>query len=124
VQIRMSGALDHSSAGHVHSGESYLEAAKRELKEELGIADVDLVRIGHGMIASESTDDGTRRSHMFDVFACKAEPGQLQADEVKGVYWADTSEVSADMQKDPKKFTTGFLASLPIFVEWQKTRKV
>ena len=36
-QERMSGRLDHSSAGHVDPGESYLAAAKRELNEELGI---------------------------------------------------------------------------------------
>lgn len=32
------GRFDFSAAGHLNVGESYLDAAKRELKEELGIA--------------------------------------------------------------------------------------
>jgi isopentenyldiphosphate isomerase len=35
IQERDDGRLDHSAAGHVDIGESYLEAAKRELAEEL-----------------------------------------------------------------------------------------
>src|SRR3990167_11017250 len=40
------GHLDHSSAGHVDVGESYLEAAKRELEEELGVVGVEFQDIG------------------------------------------------------------------------------
>ena len=35
IQKRDDGRLDHSAAGHVDAGESYLEAAKRELEEEM-----------------------------------------------------------------------------------------
>src|SRR3989338_4420810 len=48
------GYLDHSSAGHVDIGESYLEAAKRELEEELGISGIELQEVG----SSQSQDKG------------------------------------------------------------------
>ena len=54
VQVRMNGRLDHSSAGHVDPGEEYVDTAKRELREELGIDSVELRRVGHGV--SEEND--------------------------------------------------------------------
>lgn len=120
IQIRMSGALDHSSAGHVDPGESYEDAAARELAEELGITGVELRRIGHGTSNSVGLHDGVIRTHVFDAFVCMAEPGELQADEVKGVYWADPHEVLQDMQSGASgaDYAGGFRASLPLYVAY------
>src|SRR5258708_3076322 len=38
---------DISSAGHVDAGEEYLEAARRELQEEIGLKDVELTKLGY-----------------------------------------------------------------------------
>ena len=43
---RNPGLWDSSAAGHVDSGENYLQAARRELQEELGIAPPELVNFG------------------------------------------------------------------------------
>jgi len=115
VQVRADGFLDHSSAGHVDPGESYEDAAHRELVEELGIKDVKLSRIGHGATIGEKYKNGIA-SHTFDIFTCVAEPGELQADEVKEVYWADPQEILAEMQKDKNKFCGGFIESLKIYL--------
>lgn len=48
VQVRPSGRLDHSSAGHLGLNEQYGDAALRELCEELGICDAQLKEIGQG----------------------------------------------------------------------------
>jgi isopentenyl-diphosphate delta-isomerase type 1 len=40
---------DVTVGGHVHSGETYEDAAKRELEEELGIRDNGLIEIGKWM---------------------------------------------------------------------------
>lgn len=41
------GFWDYSAAGHVDAGESYVKAAKRELLEEVGVADAELQEIDH-----------------------------------------------------------------------------
>jgi 16S rRNA (adenine1518-N6/adenine1519-N6)-dimethyltransferase len=43
---RNPGLWDSSAAGHVDSGENYIQAAHRELQEELGIAPPELVSFG------------------------------------------------------------------------------
>ena len=115
VQNRVDGYLDHSSAGHVDPGESYEEAAKRELGEELGIKDVELKYIGHGRTLREKYP-GSVVSHAFDIFSCMAEPGDLQVDEVKSVHWADPLKILGEMQKDKSRFCGGFIESLKIYL--------
>ena len=123
VQIRArGGAHDHSSAGHVEPGESYLDTAVRELAQELGISDVELRKIGHG-ISRERSSDGSIKTHVFDVFVCTGEPGELQASEVSGTYWADAQELMRDMSdsKSNARYAGGFRASLPIYLGWRTT---
>lgn len=115
IQNRADGYLDHSSAGHVDPGESYLEAAKRELGEELGIKNIELKLIGHSSTWEEKYLEG-KVSHVFDIFSCIAEPGELQVDEVKSVYWADPKKILEEMKKDKSKFCGGFIESLKIYL--------
>lgn len=125
VQIRArGGAHDHSSAGHVEPGESYLDAATRELEQELGIAHVELRKIGHG-ISRERPDDGSVKTHLFDVFVCLGELGELQASEVSGTYWADPQELMRDMSANESstRYAGGFRASLLIYLEWRDNRR-
>lgn len=105
IQERMDdGKLDHSAAGHVDLGESYEDAATRELAEELGVKDVKLRYIG-----------GVRtKHHFFQVYITKSEPGHLQKDEVKSVFWADPRKVAEDMRVHPGKYSSGFIASIQL----------
>ncbi len=41
------GKWDDSVAGHVDEGETYLEAATRELAEEIGVVNTDLEEVGY-----------------------------------------------------------------------------
>jgi len=115
VQKRTDGRLDHSAAGHVDVGESYLEAAKRELEEELGVSGVDLQEIGD----CSSIENIGKIRHRFKVFVCKTNPGQLNSGEVEGVFWADPMEIWDDMKtdNDDKKYCGGFKATLKLFLE-------
>ena len=122
VQHRADGFLDHSAAGHVDPGESYEEAAKRELGEELGIKEVNLKFIGHGNTRNEVYPGGTVASHSFDIYSCIEKPGELQKEEVNSVYWARPEDVLEDMKikLDKKKYCNGFIVSLPIYLESRK----
>jgi|SRR3989344_3183125 len=114
IQKRDDGRLDHSVAGHVDVGESYLEAATRELEEELGVKDVGLIEIGN----CNSKENGGRIRHRFRVFQCETNPVKLNPDEVIGVFWADPKEVWEDMKNDEndEKYCGGFKSSLELFL--------
>ena len=119
IQERISGRLDHSSAGHVDIGEDYLHAAQRELKEELGI-ECPLIELGKTVAdAVEPEADRNRIRHIFKVFECQAEPGTLAPGEVKSVFWADPKAIYEEMKSDTgnNKFCGGFKASLKFFLE-------
>jgi isopentenyldiphosphate isomerase len=122
VQVRMDRSLDHSSAGHVVPGESYREAAERELSEELGITGVDLTPVGHGVSHEEDPADGSVKRHVFDIFRCEAGYGQLQQDEVADVFWADPEDVLLDMKRERSKYAGGFIESLPIYLDRRRSR--
>ncbi|MEK7514351.1 MAG: NUDIX domain-containing protein [Patescibacteria group bacterium] len=114
IQKRSDGRLDHSAAGHVDAGESYLEAAKRELEEELGVSDVTLTEIGD----CSSKEAGGKIRHKFKIFRCKTNPGKLDPDEVEEVFWADPSEVWNDMKRNnDKKYCAGFKSTLRLFLK-------
>ena len=108
------GHLDHSSAGHVDVGESYLEAAKREIEEELGVVGVELQDIGstHAQDIAETFNS----KHMFRVYICRAVPVKLKEDEVKSVFWANPKEVYDDMQINSKKYTGGFKSTIKLYL--------
>ncbi len=118
VQVRMTGRLDHSSAGHVDPGEVYIEAARRELKEELGIDAIEIRLIGHGISEEKIPDMNEHRVHVMAIFLCIGKPGKLQEDEVRDVYWADPEEVLKEMKErsNDMKFSEGFRVSLPIYL--------
>lgn len=117
VQERMSDHLDHSSAGHVDPGENYLDAAKRELCEELGICNVKLEEIAES-ISDEKHPDGRRIRHKYKIYQLEGEPGKLCKEEVKSVFWADPLDIYDKMKFDPenKVYTGGFKDSLKTFL--------
>ena len=115
IQKRDDGRLDHSAAGHVDAGESYLKAAKRELEEELGVSGVELTKVGN----CDSKENGGKIRHKFEVFQCKANPGELNPNEVEEVFWADPGKIWNDMTGNDgdKKYCGGFRSTLELFLK-------
>ncbi len=109
------GHLDHSSAGHVDVGESYLKAAKRELEEELGISRARLKECG--LTWAQDRNKNSKNKHMMKIFMCKATPVRLKKDEVKSVFWMNAKTIQTDMKIHPQKYTNGFRSSLAVFLK-------
>lgn len=121
VQERMSGKLDHSSAGHVSVGETYLQTATRELYEELGMNNVELKYIGKGVTDEEALGGGHVK-HIYEVYTCSGEPKVLAEGEVKSVFWMSPNDILTEM-KNPEtveKYTLTFPQTLRIFLDTKK----
>lgn len=118
VQHRADGRLDHSSAGHVDPGESYLQAAQRELAEELGIRDDPLEAFATAT-NKELKPNGDNIYHQYTPYKVKAEPVKVNQKEIQRVYWAKPEDVLKDMEKDPKniKYTGGFKVSIQYYLK-------
>ena len=92
--------LDISSAGHVRAGESYEDAAMRELKEELGL-DVnfdDLKSVGYRKIVWDGISHGLsyHDRHISKIFLLFKDVNEktlhLDKNEVVFVKWMDWKE--------------------------------
>ena len=97
------GLLSSSCAGHVDSGEDYLGAAVRELREELGVAisPEALIEIDYASWHAELGNEFVR-SYILrgDYQTC------LAAFEVDSLLWRTPVEVEAWVKSDPTVFAT------------------
>lgn len=91
------GCYDISAAGHVAAGDQYLEAAVRELREELGIDaaadDLYFVGIHHGKFEEEFYGRIFKDHEISQVYVydrpVEADDLKLQPEEVESVMWMD-----------------------------------
>ena len=106
---RNPGLWDSSAAGHVDSGESYLEAARRELSEELGIEPPPLVPIGR-LLPCEQT--GWEFIEVYrGVHEGPFSPSPL---EVESVAFFRMDAVFRWAAHSPEDFSPVFLLCLPL----------
>lgn len=106
------GCYDISSAGHVSAGQEYLEAAYRELEEELGIKakDGDLRFIGYheGWAEEEFYGKPFRNHEISAVYLYEKEVDidtlVLQEEEVESVKWFPFEECKEKAKAGDKGF--------------------
>lgn len=103
-------------AGHVDDGESYEQAAYRELAEEVGLAASDMRLV----LPARRIDNRCRRPggdhHRWQVYAAASgdEPARSW-DETRSMRWADRDAVQALADR-----THSYLAGAVTEVEWQR----
>lgn len=102
------GLWDHSAAGHVDEGDDYLDAALRELSEELGVSGVELEEIDSyrtninyiGRILN-------RFNKLYRVRIPADTKFTLQPEEVAEVKWFTPAEVRKLLADSPDLCTDG-----------------
>jgi len=94
--------LDQSAAGHVDEGETYEQAAYRELEEELGITNTSLELV----VTSFRTTD------FFNAIYRAIVPDdieiQFDSEEIEQVLWYDPDTLTTEMRQQPDKFNPAF----------------
>ena len=68
------GKWDQSAAGHVDEGEDYLEAAQREVKEDIGIENVELEEVGK-FYQDEIDEDGKIKKRFNMLYEVRYDDG-------------------------------------------------
>ncbi len=99
------GLWDTSAAGHVDHGEDWEAAARRELAEELGLADVALEALGELPASADTGHEFVR------VYRCEvsAEP-RPDPHEIMDAGWWSPEALAAWMARRPGDFTAAFHA--------------
>lgn len=99
------GTWDSSVAGHVDAGESYEQAAMRELEEEMGIV-VDEVP---GELRHIKPCEGTGWEHVKLFRVHYSGPIRYPAAEIESALWFPLEEVQAWLEARPEDFASGFI---------------
>jgi len=105
------GYFTGSATGHVNYGEDYDEAAKRELKEELGI-DAPLLKLGK----AKSFTKEEREISM--IYICRYNgPVKLSTKEITEGAFFSTKDIKCSLKTGEKKFPGGFKEDFVAFLK-------
>jgi len=110
------GLWDSSAAGHVDAGETYLNCARRELEEELGIRlDADqLMEVGQQPPTPDNGFEFVRIYAASSDAAITLEPGEI--DDGK---WLSEPELDHWLDTRPEDFAGSFVVIWRIFRQWR-----
>ena len=95
------GCYDFSAAGHVLTGETYLQAAQRELMEELGIHQ-DCVEFTEFLYTKYPNSLGLSSFSKY-YYAVYNGPLDMQINEVSGAQWLPADHILRLMQEKPQR---------------------
>jgi isopentenyl-diphosphate delta-isomerase len=102
------GYWDHSAAGHVEIGETYAQAAQRELSEELGLTGVKLQEVAR---YQTNTVYMGKKLHRFNALykevVSSSVPLTLQQSEVDEAKWFTLAEIRELIARTPAVVTGG-----------------
>ena len=110
------GLWDHSAAGHVDAGENPEQAARRELREELGINPDNITFISE--YKTQRTVDDKIYNRYWYLFTCTYD-GDIHIDEDEvidgkfvAIEWLNNELVTAN-----EKYTDGIVKSFQVYMD-------
>jgi isopentenyldiphosphate isomerase len=114
--IKSGGKYDHSVGGHVTQGESYDTAAKREAYEELNITS-PLQHVS--TFYSKELLFDTKSIHVFSIYETTLPDNWefIPNEEVTTIIPLPIDEIVQMMNRDPMKFTKGFLRTMKEYIK-------
>lgn len=128
VQRRDGGVFDHSVAGHVRKGETYLAAAIRELEEEVGlrVKPRDLIKIGKFFHRTFSLQKRRYNDRFFNLYVLKRPVtiSELTLDphEVEAIVPMTIPTIRRLFRGARTRYKGGFPISFRYFHRWWKTK--
>jgi isopentenyl-diphosphate delta-isomerase len=107
---------DTSASGHLKKGETYIQGAKRELKEELGLS-TKLKLVGKIKMNPIYTKDMIDNEHL-QLFVCQTDENiQIQAEELSSTMFIPIRKLEQMIHGNPEAFTPGFLQELKFYLK-------
>jgi len=110
------GLLSSSVSGHVRYGESYIEAAIREAKEELGLTidPFELEEVAYLQPCKETSNEFVKLySYLLDP---REEIIRINESELEGIIIMPFREIIDDVSSNPDKYSPAFRILLNIFI--------
>jgi isopentenyl-diphosphate delta-isomerase len=91
---------------HVKAGESYLEAAVRGLKEEMGLEGIELTRLGKIQM-----EYGPNDNEISEIYEGRVDPAQVKfdPDEITEVKYMNLDEVRAGIIHEKASYCSWFV---------------
>jgi 8-oxo-dGTP pyrophosphatase MutT (NUDIX family) len=118
------GLLYHSAAGHVLSGESYADSARRELKEETGLTADDLEYLGAFRFEKEYSSRIEKENfHVYRaIYRPSMGPVRLNEEQVNE-QWLGERELRAIYNRDPQSISAPLLMTCKYILGFENERK-
>lgn len=107
------GLWDISAAGHVDAGEDYVQTARRELYEELGLKNVDLLHLETYRTDIEYQGRVLHRfAGLFQVKTSSKTEFRIELDELSEVKWFSPEEIQELYQSSPESIVSDVVKNL------------
>lgn len=113
--------LDCSVSEHVQAGESYMDAAMRGLKEEMGVENIEIKKL-----SKFSMNYGLNDNEISELYEGVVDSNQVKFDpvEIESVDYITSDQLKQMLREDESKFCYWFIQLLNLYWDGKGNMKV